>query len=198
MFARFDDVYWFAAPRTPPIWQRGFFLVNCLVLRRLLASVRSGVVKTFRYVPQTIVDSTLSLADLSTRKPFRDAEPRPIADVGELRRVVVDYSTQTPRVLQLSTPTFEVYFGTGCAVSFIECVNFKSGQARYPILNAPDFDFAPGTFVFDGGYEQLTPPPTVWLSMVDVLRLLLHVAEHDAVPDDVEWKLTPDWYAGGT
>ena len=35
-------------PRTRPLWQRGFFLVNCLVLRRLLASVRSGVVKTFR------------------------------------------------------------------------------------------------------------------------------------------------------
>ena len=50
--ARFDDVLWFATPRTPPLWQRGFFLVNCLVLRRLLASVRSGVVKTFRYVPQ--------------------------------------------------------------------------------------------------------------------------------------------------
>ena len=29
-------------------WQHGFFLVNCLVLRHFLASVRSGVVKTFR------------------------------------------------------------------------------------------------------------------------------------------------------
>ena len=28
-------------------WQRNFFLVNCSQLRRLLASVRSGVVKTF-------------------------------------------------------------------------------------------------------------------------------------------------------
>ena len=36
-------------PRTPPLWQRDFFLVNCLVLRSLLASERSGVVKTFRY-----------------------------------------------------------------------------------------------------------------------------------------------------
>ena len=49
-FYRFGDVFWFAAPRTPPLWQRGFFLVNCLVLRHLLASVRSGVVKTFRCV----------------------------------------------------------------------------------------------------------------------------------------------------
>ena len=39
----------FATPRTPPLWQRDFFLVNCLVLRSLLASVRSGVVKTFRW-----------------------------------------------------------------------------------------------------------------------------------------------------
>ena len=47
-------MFWFVTPRTPPLWQRWFFLVNCLVLRRLLASARSGVVKTFRYVPQTI------------------------------------------------------------------------------------------------------------------------------------------------
>ena len=25
---RFGDVFWFATPRTPPLWQRGFFLVN--------------------------------------------------------------------------------------------------------------------------------------------------------------------------
>ena len=31
-----------------PLWQRDFFLVNCFVLRSLLASERSGVVKTFR------------------------------------------------------------------------------------------------------------------------------------------------------
>ena len=30
-------------------WQRAFILVSCFVLRRLLASVRSGVVNTFRY-----------------------------------------------------------------------------------------------------------------------------------------------------
>ena len=35
-------------PRTPPLWQRDFFLVNSFVLRSLLASERSGVVKTFR------------------------------------------------------------------------------------------------------------------------------------------------------
>ena len=35
-------------PRTPPLWQRVFFLVNCFVLRRLLASVRGGVVQTFQ------------------------------------------------------------------------------------------------------------------------------------------------------
>ena len=51
--ARFDRMFRFAAPRTPPLWQRGFFLVNCLVLRRLLTSVRSGVVKTFRCKPET-------------------------------------------------------------------------------------------------------------------------------------------------
>ena len=47
-FNHFDGVFGFATPRTPPLWQRGFFLINCLVLRRLLASARSGVVKTFR------------------------------------------------------------------------------------------------------------------------------------------------------
>ena len=46
---RFGDAFWFAKPRTPPLWQRGFFLINYLVLRCLFASVRSGVVKTFRY-----------------------------------------------------------------------------------------------------------------------------------------------------
>ena len=40
--------FWLATPRTPPLWQRDFFLVNCSVLRSLLASVRSGVVKTLR------------------------------------------------------------------------------------------------------------------------------------------------------
>ena len=44
----FGNAIWFATTRTPPLWQRGFFLVNCLVLRRLLASMRSGVLKTFR------------------------------------------------------------------------------------------------------------------------------------------------------
>ena len=47
-FYRFGDAFWFATPRTPPLWQGLFFLVNCLALRRLLASVRSGVVITFR------------------------------------------------------------------------------------------------------------------------------------------------------
>ena len=37
-----------ATPRTPPLWQRDFFLVDCKVLRSLLTSERSGVVKTFR------------------------------------------------------------------------------------------------------------------------------------------------------
>ena len=48
--------FWFATPRTPPLWQRNFFLVNCLVLRRLLASVRSGVVKTSRCTPRLMSD----------------------------------------------------------------------------------------------------------------------------------------------
>ena len=39
-------------PWTPPLWQRGFPLVNCLVLRRLLALVRSGVANTFCCVSQ--------------------------------------------------------------------------------------------------------------------------------------------------
>ena len=30
---RFGHMFWIAAPRTPPLWQRGFFLINCLVLR---------------------------------------------------------------------------------------------------------------------------------------------------------------------
>ena len=42
-------------PRTPPLWQRGFSLVNCSVLRRLLAWVRSGVVKTFRCTTELIM-----------------------------------------------------------------------------------------------------------------------------------------------
>ena len=49
--------FWFATPRTPPLWQRDFFLVNCWVLRRFLTSVRSGAVKTFRYVPQLKLDA---------------------------------------------------------------------------------------------------------------------------------------------
>ena len=63
--AHFGDALWFATPRTPPLWQRGFFLVNCLVLRRLLASVRSGVVKTFRWACRgncDAIQSTLRLA----------------------------------------------------------------------------------------------------------------------------------------
>ena len=40
---------WFATPWTPPLWQRGFFLVNCFVLPHFLSSERSGVVKTFRW-----------------------------------------------------------------------------------------------------------------------------------------------------
>ena len=50
-FVRSVVAFWFATPRTPPLWQRVFFLVNCFVLRSLLASERSGVVKTFRCVP---------------------------------------------------------------------------------------------------------------------------------------------------
>ena len=29
-FERFGDALWFTTLRTPPLWQRGFFLVNCL------------------------------------------------------------------------------------------------------------------------------------------------------------------------
>ena len=56
--------FWFAMPRTPHLWQRDFFLVNCLVLRRLLASERSGVVKTFRWAPPPHVH-TLSATQIS-------------------------------------------------------------------------------------------------------------------------------------
>ena len=51
-FVRSVVAFWFAAPRTPPLWQCDFFLVNCSVLRQLLASERSGVVKTFRWASQ--------------------------------------------------------------------------------------------------------------------------------------------------
>ena len=44
-FFRSVAAIWFATPWTPPLWQRGFFLVNCFVLRRFLTSERSGVVK---------------------------------------------------------------------------------------------------------------------------------------------------------
>ena len=47
-FIRSVVAFWFATPRTPPLWQRDLFLVNWSVLRLLLASERSGVVKTFR------------------------------------------------------------------------------------------------------------------------------------------------------
>ena len=47
-FVRSVVAFWFATPRTPPLWQRVFFLVNLLQMRRFLASERSGVVKTFR------------------------------------------------------------------------------------------------------------------------------------------------------
>ena len=55
--ARFGDALWFAVSRTPPLWQRGFFLVNCLMLGHLLASVRSGVAKTRCQVTKFIVSS---------------------------------------------------------------------------------------------------------------------------------------------
>ncbi|KLU01402.1 hypothetical protein RISK_006558 [Rhodopirellula islandica] len=35
---RFVDAFWLATTRTPPLWRRGNPLVNCLELRRLLAS----------------------------------------------------------------------------------------------------------------------------------------------------------------
>ena len=43
--SHFDCAFWLATPRTPPLWQHGFYLVNRLVLRRFLTSARSGVVK---------------------------------------------------------------------------------------------------------------------------------------------------------
>ena len=65
MLLHFGGAFWFVTPRTPPLWQRGFFLVNCLVLRRLLASVRSGVVKTFRCPPLVRPDANLAPSALS-------------------------------------------------------------------------------------------------------------------------------------
>ena len=62
-FVRPVVAFWFATPRTPPLWQRDFFLVNCSVLRSLSASERSGVVKTFRCVPHFIRRNTCSTAD---------------------------------------------------------------------------------------------------------------------------------------
>ena len=65
-FVRSVVAFWLAAPRTPPLWQRAFFLVNLFVLRRLLASVRSGVVKAFRYVPCVMPVKADVLAQLDT------------------------------------------------------------------------------------------------------------------------------------
>ena len=58
----FGNILRFATPRTPPLWQRGFFLVNCFVLRRFLASMRSRVVKTFRWRTSQI--ETVSQTDV--------------------------------------------------------------------------------------------------------------------------------------
>ena len=73
MYVRFVVAFWFAEPWTPHLWQRGFFLVNCFVLRRLLASARSGVVKTFRWTTSTIENPYES--PTSTPQPVVAAYP---------------------------------------------------------------------------------------------------------------------------
>ena len=34
--ALFGNAFWFVTPRTPPLWQRGFFLVKCLSVATLV------------------------------------------------------------------------------------------------------------------------------------------------------------------
>ena len=63
-FVRSVVAFWFAAPRTSPLWQRDSFLVSCSVLRSLLASERSGVVKTFRCADEIVDKSELESAFL--------------------------------------------------------------------------------------------------------------------------------------
>ena len=53
MFLRSVVACRFVALWAPPLWQRDFFLVNCLLLRHFLTSERSGVEITFRCATET-------------------------------------------------------------------------------------------------------------------------------------------------
>ena len=63
-FVRSVVACWFVTPLTPPLWQRDSFLVNCSMLRSLLASERSAVVETFRGANSGLSES---VTDVSLR-----------------------------------------------------------------------------------------------------------------------------------
>ena len=98
-FVRSVVAFWFAAPRTPPLWQCDFFLVNCSVLRQLLASERSGVVKTFRCQTQ------MPEFDWSKYEAMRDSDASP-HDV--YRAAVADGFRPFPECIKMLIDVFGV------------------------------------------------------------------------------------------
>ena len=60
MFIRSVFASWLATPWTLPLWQSRFFLVNCFVLRRFLASVRKRFRKNLPLRTQSSRNATLS------------------------------------------------------------------------------------------------------------------------------------------
>ena len=111
-------------PRTPPLWQRDFFLVNCFVLRSLLASERSGVVKTFR---------------CATKSYEMDASNAPTAKQGQYLAFIYYYTKlngQPPaesdmqRYFGTTAPTVHKMVVTLCGRGFISRVPGRGRTIR--------------------------------------------------------------------
>ena len=129
--------------------------------------------------------------DLSTKRPFHDCETHPVGDGDELRQIVDSFSNEPPRILKLKTSKFEVYFGVGTDPSFIECFNWETGQAKYPVPENLLSNSNPPTFTSE--FETLTPPICVLWPFSDVWQIVEFLMLHDELPADYKWELTPDW-----
>lgn len=131
--------------------------------------------------------------DLSTKQPFRDAEQHCVEDTVAFREIVDGYSARKPRILKLRTRNFDVYFGVGTDPSFIECFNWNTGQAKYPVPRQLIAKCKPPTFT--NSFETATPPTSVLWPFDDVWKIVTHVMCHDELPLEYKWDLTPDWDA---
>ena len=141
--------------------------------------------------PARMVEMNFYYEDLSTKRPFHDAEQHAVEDAEQFAGIVHSFLNRNPRILKLRTANHDVYFGVGTDPSFIECFNWETGQAKYPKPENSLSDAKPPTF--SNEFETATPPTQVLLPFSEVWKIVECLMRHDDLPSQYNWEPSLDW-----